>query len=120
MASMCEYCTKLCLTKKISDHISNNLFVHINEFLNQLKQGFILTQKVPLFVHTNIVMKNGRSNFGGLYYESISSPFMLWKFYLDIISRTVFNVNHQKKAGKYLFVWKSLMLKNGTMILKKG
>ena len=72
-----------------------------------LDKDFILTQKVPLFVHTNIVvkndrplpihtniaMKNERSNFGGIHYESINSPFMLWKFYLDILSRVVFNVS---------------------------
>ena len=104
MVSMCEYCTKLCITnKKISDHIKNNLFVHTNDFPNQLRQGFILTQKVPLFVHTyidmknvfahtNSAMKNDRSNFGRIYYESKNSPFMLWKFYLDILCRIVFNV----------------------------
>ena len=85
------------------------MFVHISEFPNELRQGFILSQKVPLFVHTNIVvkndrplpihtniaMKNERSNFGGIHYESINSPFMLWKFYLDILSRVVFNVSHE-------------------------
>ena len=57
------------------------MFVHVNEFPDQLKQGITLVQKVPLFVHTNFVMKIGRSNFGGRYYESISSPYLLWKFY---------------------------------------
>ena len=96
MASMCEYCTKLCIkNKKVSGHINNNLFVQISDFPNQLKHGFSLTQKVPLFVHTNIVTKNDRSRCGGLYYESISSPFMLWKFYLNILSRIVFNVSHE-------------------------
>ena len=96
MSSMSGYCTKLCIkNKKISDHINNNLFVHTNEFPNQLKQGIVMTQKVPLFVNTNIVVKNDRLNFGGLYYESINSPFMLWKFYLDILCWIVFNVSHR-------------------------
>ena len=78
MSNMCGYCNDLCIkNKKISDHINNNLFVHINEFPNQLKQGIILTQKVSLFVHTNTVVKNDRPNFGLLYYESINSLFML-------------------------------------------
>ena len=110
MVSMCVCCTKLCITnKKISDHIKNNLFVHRNDFPNQLRQGFISTQKVPLFVHTyidlkndrplfahtNNAMKNGRSNFEGICYESKNSSFMLWKFYLDILCRIVFNVSHR-------------------------
>ena len=84
--------------KKISDHINNNLFVHINEFSNQLKQGIIMTQKVPLFVdtkHANIFMSNDRLNFGSLWCESIDSSFVLWKFYLDILCRIVFNVSHK-------------------------
>ena len=58
---MCRCCTKLCIkNKKISDHINNNLFVHMDEFPEQLKKGFSLTQEVPLSVHTNVVMKNHR------------------------------------------------------------
>ena len=97
--NMCGYCSKLCIkNNKISDHINNNLFVHINGFPNQLKQGIIMTQKVPLFVwtkHTNIVMSNDRLNFGSLWYESIDSPFMLWKSYLDILCWIVLNVSHR-------------------------
>ena len=94
--SMCRYCTKLCIkNKEISDHINNNLFVHISDFPYQFKQGFTLTHKVPLFVHTNIVMKNDRLYFGGKYYENIDSPIILWKLYLDILSRVVFNVSHR-------------------------
>ena len=93
---MCRYCTKLCIkNRKISDHINNNLFVHINEFPDQLKQGITLVQKIPLFVHKNIVMKNGSLNFGGIYYESSSSPYLLWKFYLDVLCRIVFNVSRE-------------------------
>ena len=96
MSNMCGYCTKLYIKKiYISDHINNNLFVNINECPNQLKQGIIMTQKVPLFAHTNIVMKNDKSNLGGMYYQSINSSFMLWKFYLDILCRIVFNVSHR-------------------------
>ena len=81
MPKICGYFTKLCIkNKKISDHINNNLFVHINEFSNQLKQGIIMTQKVPLLVdtkHANIFMSNDRLNFGSLWCESIDSSFML-------------------------------------------
>ena len=95
-SDMCRYCTKLCIkNKKISDHINNNSFVHIDEFPEQLKKGFSLIQKIPLFVHTNVVMKNSRSNFEGIFYESISSPYLLWKFYIDVLCRTVFNVSYE-------------------------
>ena len=32
-------------------------------------------------------------NFGTLCYESINSPFLRWKFYLDILCQIVFNVS---------------------------
>ena len=32
-------------------------------------------------------------NFGTLYYESINSPFLCWKFCLDILCQIVFNVS---------------------------
>ena len=96
MADICKYSTKLCIkNKEISDHINDNLFVHMNEFPDHLKQEITLTQKVPLFVHTNIVMKNNESNFGALYYESVGSPFLVWHFYLNILCRIVFNVSHE-------------------------
>ena len=67
-SDMCKYCTKLCIkNKKISDDINDNLFVHIDEFPDQLKQGITLVQKIPLFIHTNVVRKSGRLNFGGIY-----------------------------------------------------
>ena len=31
-------------------------------------------------------------NFGSLFYESMNSPFMLWKLYLNILCQIVFNV----------------------------
>ena len=78
LLSICEYCSKLCITsKKISNHTNNNLFVHMNDFPRQLRQGFSLTGKIPLFVHTNIVMESGSRNCGGICYESISSQFLL-------------------------------------------
>ena len=95
-SDMCKYCTKLCIkNRKTSNHTNNNLFVHINEFPDQLKQGISLVQKVPLFVHANVVMKNGRLNFGKIYYENISSPYLLWKFYLDVLCQIVFNVSDE-------------------------
>ena len=76
--SMCGYCTKLYIkNKKISDHIKNNLFVAICDFPCQIKQGFTLTYKIPLYVHINIVIKNDRLYFRVLLNESINSSLML-------------------------------------------
>ena len=72
----------------------------MNEFLTQLKEGIWVTQKINLFVHSNIAAKNDlfglkfditlkndlfELNFGSLYRESIHSPFLLWKTNLDIL-----------------------------------
>ena len=93
--SMCKYCTKCSIdSKKISSYINDNLFVHISDIPHQLKHRFSLIDKVPLFVHTNI-MKSEKHNLRGIYYEKISSPFLLWKFYLDIISRIIFNFSYK-------------------------
>ena len=70
------------------------MFVHINEFPDQLKQEITLVQRVPLFAHTNFVMKIGRSNFGGRYYESIGSPYLLWKFYCRKFYEELFLMFH--------------------------
>ena len=34
-------------------------------------------------------------NFVSLYYESISSPFLIWRAYLDMLCEVVFNVSHR-------------------------
>ena len=36
-------------------------------------------------------MFDENGNFGTLFYEVINSPFLLWKSYLDILARIVFN-----------------------------
>ena len=48
-----------------------------------------------MFVHSSIVDRQkhlaDNSNFGILFYEVITSPVMLLKFYLDVLARIVFN-----------------------------
>ena len=47
-----------------------------------------------MLAHTNAYCRKNdplRTNLGSLYYESVNSPFLLWKFYLDVLSRVVFN-----------------------------
>ena len=86
--------------KKISDHINKELHVEIDKYFSvQLKSGIIVTKNVNLFAHTSINSRKNvlgaDSNFGMLIYESINSPFLLWKFCLNVLYRIVFNVSQQ-------------------------
>ena len=71
---MCRFCTKLYVSnKKISEYISNNLYVEINGFPVQLSEGIVAVKKVYLFSHTNVVGSREDPfgvNLGGFYYES--------------------------------------------------
>ena len=96
---MCLYCTKLQISnKKISDHINKNLCVAIEQFHASLREGIVIAEKIFIFAHTNIFIEKddpfGR-NFGSLYYESISCPFLLWKMRLDTLCRIVFNISEK-------------------------
>ena len=98
---MCNFCTKSYVSnKKISDHINKTLFVPTEEFHTSIREGIVLAEKIYIFAHTNVFIDMddpfGRSaNFGSLYYESISSPFLLWKMYLDTICRIASNVSEK-------------------------
>ena len=98
---MCLYCSKLHIgNKKISHHINQHLYVPIEQFLISIRDGIVIAEKIHIFANTNaLIYKDdpiGRSkNFGFLYYESISSPFLLWKMYLDLLCRIVFNISEK-------------------------
>ena len=54
----------------------------------------IFSNEINLFVHSFSQDRQklyGPNNFGTLFYEVISFPFMLWKFYLDVLARVVLN-----------------------------
>ena len=48
-----------------------------------------------LFIHFSVCDRQKlcgeNTNFGMLYYEVVNSPFILWKFYLNILGRIVLN-----------------------------
>ena len=100
---MCNFCTKPYVSnKKISDHINKTFFVPIEGFHSSIREGIVLVEKFYIFAHTNIFIDKDDpyrryANFGSLYYESVNSPFLLWKMYLDTICRIAFNV-----FGKFL------------------
>ena len=95
MKDMCLDCTKLYIqNKRISNFINDELCLNISEFPCEITGGIVSANKIYLFAHTNAYCgKNDPlgTNLGSLYYESIDSPFLLWKFYLDVLSRVVFN-----------------------------
>ena len=104
MYDRCKFCTKLFIkNKKISNHVNKKLFVAIGQFPPPIRDGILITEKVYLFTRTNVFIKNDLLgvNFGLLYYESISSPFLLWKFYLDILSCVVLYV-YEKSVSPFL------------------
>ena len=76
------------IEKKLVDDV-------LDYFPVNLSYGIISDCIVNLFIHSSvndrqkILDENG--NFGVLFYEVINSPFMLWKFYLDVLARIVFN-----------------------------
>ena len=87
------YCTRLYINnKKILDHVNKKLFLQVD-----LSNGIAVSKKIYLFAHSNIAaMSNVYGlNFGVLYYESTESPFMVWKLYLDVLCRVVFNVSYK-------------------------
>ena len=78
---ICRFCTRLYVSKKkISDYINNNLYVEINRFPVQPSEGIVAAKKIYLSLHTNVVGSGEDPfgvNLGGLYYESISSAFLI-------------------------------------------
>ena len=96
-SNMCMFCAKICLrNRKLSSLIEKKLIVDILDFFPvQPSYGIISGGHVHLFVHSSIVNRQkhlaDNSNFGILFYEVINSPFMLLKFYLNILARVVFN-----------------------------
>ena len=94
--NMCLFCTKICLKdKKVIKAICETLKFNCFDCLPPaLTDGVLIRSDVNLFVlsssHDRQKLYNP-NNFGTLFCEVISSPLLLWKFYLDILSRLVFN-----------------------------
>ena len=72
-----------------------------NFFPPELYYGAMTDGVLPLFVYVDFGPDRQRpyseNNYGVLYYEVINSPFMLFKSYLDILGRIIFN-----QCDKYL------------------
>ena len=96
-SNMCLFCTKLYLkNKKIYNFIKSKLTINVLDYFPvQLTYGVISDGLVNLFAHSSVCdrqqLYGENTNFGTLYYEVVSSPFILRKFYLDILARIVLN-----------------------------
>ena len=95
-SNICLFYTKLCLkNKKVNRAITKKLKIgYLENFPASLYCSVISTDKINLFVHSSSQDRQklcSPNNFGTLFYEVISSPFLLWKLYLDILARIVLN-----------------------------
>ena len=87
---------------KISNYVNKKLLFNVRElFPLNITSTVVYVPQVSLFVHVRFGKRNQRchskKNYGILGYEEISSPFLLFKHYIDIIGRIVFN-----SCNKYL------------------
>ena len=94
---MCLFYAKLYLkNRKICKVSEKELAIDVLGFFPvQMSYGVITSGLINLFVHSSLcdkqVLHGENTNFGILYYEVISSPFILWKSYLDILAKIVLN-----------------------------
>ena len=93
---MCHYCTKSYIaSKKISDHINKKLYIKIEKFKSSLQGEIDRFGKINIDVHANIFLDKDDLPCVIFHSESISSPFLIWKMYLDIFCTIAFNVSEK-------------------------
>ena len=83
------------------------MFVQIDKYiLVQLSYGIVVGSGINLFVNSTICDKQQlfgtNDNFRCLFYESINSPFLLWKFYLDIQCSIAFSICNKILSPAFL------------------
>ena len=88
-SSMFLYCTRVCINHRgVSDLVNNKLYVPAELFPQFVREDIVLMDKIYFFAHFHGTFSGKRkkieNNFGALYYESICSPFLLCKTYLEI------------------------------------
>ena len=86
---MCLFCTKLCLkNKKVNRPITETLKIgYFENFPMGLYCSVISRDRINLFVHSSSQDRQklfGPNNFDTLFYEVISSPFILLMFWLGL------------------------------------
>lgn len=103
----CVFCTRFYVKEKaLSDFLNVTLLVHPDFFPDAITKDVLLTTVEPLFVHYHDIvhsnkhkdiLKNHNKNIRFFYCNYVSNSFMLYKFYLEILCRIIFN-NIDKKV----------------------
>lgn len=95
--SICQFCTKLQIKdKKINTFITKKLNIDSRSlFPADIFYTVTRNRDVPFFVHVNFGPDKQRPyskhNYGAFHYEVINSPFMILKFYLDVLGIIILN-----------------------------
>lgn len=95
--NICQCCTKLQITdSKIVNYINKKLIIDVCKlFPSALRSTVVYAPQVPMFFNVRFGLDKQRPHsqkiYGVLHYEEVSSSFVLFKTYLDIIGRIIFN-----------------------------
>ena len=100
--NMCLFCAKIRLKdKKVIKSMCKTLKVNCFDCMSPLlAEGVIIRGDVSLFLHSSSQDRQklyNPNNSDTLFYEVISSRFLLWKFHLDALTRLIFN-----HCGKFI------------------
>lgn len=96
----CTFCTRFHVRERPLSGFANKKMVLSSSFFpGAFTEIISLENDVPLFVHYHHIIyssrdknfENNYGNFGVIYYESVNSSFMVYKFYLEMICRVIFN-----------------------------
>ena len=99
--NICQFCTKLGIKdRKVNIYIKNKLEIDVKKlFPAEIYYTTTYNEDVSLFVHVqfrpNWQRPYSKNNFGTLYCEVVSSPFLLLKHYLDLMGTIILNQCHK-------------------------
>ena len=69
------------------------MYVSLNQFHPSIRESIVSASKIFFFfAHKDDLRESAKRNIEVLYYECMSSPFLLFKMYLDTLCKTVFNI----------------------------
>ena len=92
----CIFCTRFHVRERaLSDFLNQKLVLLLHVFLYVHYHGIIYSSRDRNF-------ENNCCNFRALYYECINSVFTLYKFYLEVLCRIIFNNVTKKISPKLL------------------
>ena len=108
----CIFCTRFHVRERaLYDFLSQKLVFLPDFFPNAITEDIILENDVFLFAHYHRIIyssrdrnfENNYGSFGVLYYKCINSAFVLYKFYLEMLCRIIFNNVNKNLISKIVF-----------------